>query len=56
MERLNPAILNQSVTIGPSPLSHRAHPPAAAGSFFHPKARVTNSAKDLEPIVARHAD
>ena len=30
--------------------------PEAAGLQSTPKARVTNSAKDLEPIVARHAD
>lgn len=36
MERLNLAILNQATTSGACPPSHHAHPPAAAGSFFHP--------------------
>lgn len=37
MERLNLAILNQATTSGACPPSHHAHPPAAAGSFTHPK-------------------
>ena len=44
MERLNLAILNQATTSGACPPSHHAHPPAAAGSFYHPNMAVGQGA------------